>query len=96
MVSFAPSSFARHIELKMAAILGLKPWQLKKNFFKDIGMLYPIVTDQICTGKKLWGLILCHILATFHILSKFAITTKKIPHSTGLFKSFSRAGSPLQ
>ena len=44
-------------------------------------MLYPIVTDQICTGKKLWGLTLCHILATFHILSKFVITTKNIPHS---------------
>ena len=65
MTSFAPSSFARHIELKMAAILGRKPWQPKKifskywhaiSYFVGSFMLiqnHIIVTDQKCTGKKL-------------------------------------------
>ena len=52
--------------------------------------------DQKYAGKKLWGLVSGHMIATFHILSKFANTTKNIPHSTGLFKSFSRDRSPLQ
>ena len=65
MTSFAPSSFARHIELKMAAILGCKPWQPKTffskywhaiSYFVGSFMLiqnHIIVTDQKCTGKKL-------------------------------------------
>ena len=76
----------------------LKYWHAISYFVGNFMLIQNHITvmDQKYTGIKLWGPISGHIIATFHILSKFANTTKSIPHSTGLFKSFSRAGSPLQ
>ena len=51
---------------------------------------------QRFTLKKLFELILGHIITTFYILSKFANTTKDVFYLIDIFKSFGKAESPLQ